>query len=69
MVAIVHHHVPIARARDLIYDPCSWQMNCGRSREMGGGERDRTDDILLAKQKLYQLSYAPSFSIYHSLQE
>ena len=25
----------------------------------GGGERIRTDDILLAKQALYQLSYAP----------
>ena len=26
----------------------------------GGGKRDRTDDPLLAKQVLYQLSYAPS---------
>ena len=26
----------------------------------GGGERDRTDDLLLAKQALSQLSYAPS---------
>ena len=25
----------------------------------GGGKRDRTDDPLLAKQVLYQLSYAP----------
>jgi hypothetical protein len=25
----------------------------------GGGRRARTDDILLAKQVLYQLSYAP----------
>ena len=24
-----------------------------------GGERDRTDDLLLAKQALSQLSYAP----------
>ena len=32
----------------------------------GGGKRDRTDDPLLAKQVLYQLSYAPSilFSSY-----
>lgn len=29
---------------------------------IGGGERDRTDDLLLAKQALYQLSYAPSLS-------
>jgi hypothetical protein len=28
-------------------------------RETGGGERDRTDDLLLAKQALSQLSYAP----------
>ena len=28
-------------------------------REVGGGERVRTDDLLLAKQVLSQLSYAP----------
>src|SRR5207244_13298212 len=27
--------------------------------ERGGGERDRTDDLLLAKQALSQLSYTP----------
>ena len=27
--------------------------------ETGGGERDRTDDPLLAKQVLSQLSYTP----------
>ena len=27
--------------------------------EIGGGERDRTDDPLLAKQVLSQLSYTP----------
>jgi hypothetical protein len=27
--------------------------------ESGGGERDRTDDLLLAKQALSQLSYTP----------
>jgi hypothetical protein len=27
--------------------------------EIGGGNRNRTDDILLAKQTLYQLSYTP----------
>ena len=26
----------------------------------GGGERDRTDDLLLAKQALSQLSYTPA---------
>ena len=29
----------------------------------GGGERDRTDDLLLAKQALSQLSYTPVFLI------
>jgi hypothetical protein len=28
--------------------------------EAGGARRIRTDDILLAKQALYQLSYGPS---------
>ena len=27
--------------------------------EIGGGERDRTDDLLLARQALSQLSYTP----------
>ena len=31
-----------------------------RDRKDGGGERDRTDDLLLAKQALSQLSYTPS---------
>ena len=29
------------------------------SKKTGGGERDRTDDLLLAKQALSQLSYTP----------
>ncbi len=29
----------------------------------GGGDRNRTRDILLAKQALYQLSYAPIYGI------
>ena len=29
------------------------------SYKIGGGERDRTDDLLLAKQALSQLSYTP----------
>ena len=31
-------------------------------REDGGGERDRTDDPLLAKQVLSQLSYTPEWT-------
>jgi hypothetical protein len=34
-----------------------------RRTESGGGERIRTDDILLAKQALYQLSYAPDANL------
>ena len=30
-----------------------------RSQDPGGARRSRTDDILLAKQALYQLSYGP----------
>ncbi len=33
------------------------------SKVTGGGERDRTDDILLAKQALSQLSYTPVFVV------
>ena len=41
-------------------------------RKSGGGERDRTDDPLLAKQVLSQLSYTPIFhtgSVLHLLFE
>ena len=30
---------------------------------IGGGERDRTDDLLRARQALSQLSYTPKFGI------
>ena len=30
---------------------------------IGGGERDRTDDLLLAKQALSQLSYTPAKTV------
>jgi hypothetical protein len=30
-----------------------------RDREVGGARRDRTDDLMLAKHALYQLSYGP----------
>jgi hypothetical protein len=33
----------------------------------GGGERDRTDDPLLAKQVLSQLSYTPGNPLHHHL--
>ena len=31
----------------------------GETNEVGGAGRDRTDDLLLAKQALSQLSYGP----------
>ena len=37
----------------------SFPLNSQRSNQNGGGERDRTDDLLLAKQALSQLSYTP----------
>ena len=35
--------------------------------ELGGGERDRTDDLLRARQALSQLSYTPGISIQMSV--
>jgi hypothetical protein len=34
-------------------------IHCLANAPVGGGERDRTDDLLLAKQALSQLSYTP----------
>ena len=36
-----------------------FQRSCSSEPERGGDERDRTDDPLLAKQVLSQLSYTP----------
>ena len=36
---------------------------CQRSTKNGGAYRDRTDDILLAKQALSQLSYSPDHTL------
>ncbi len=33
-----------------------------RAKQNGGARRDRTDDLMLAKHALYQLSYGPSFA-------
>jgi hypothetical protein len=41
-----------------LYSTPSTRRSCG-SRGSGGAGRDRTDDILLAKQALSQLSYGP----------
>jgi hypothetical protein len=52
----------IVKERQPINDRTRKQsLNCLRVREsIGGGERDRTDDPLLAKQVLSQLSYTPT---------
>ena len=43
----------------MIQATVSFFICCLFSFQSGGGERDRTDDLLLAKQALSQLSYAP----------
>ena len=40
-------------------DSALWMRSRLSSVRSGGGERDRTDDLLLAKQALSQLSYTP----------
>ena len=45
------------RALSQIGYPCAWRTRM--MRETGGASRDRTDDPLLAKQVLSQLSYGP----------
>ena len=35
-------------------------VRCYSRNKVGGADRDRTDDILLAKQALSQLSYSPN---------
>ena len=55
-------HAPEGNSRDCKLDQSSIAL---RTRPMtgGGARRNRTDDILLAKQALYQLSYGPSHSV------
>ena len=48
------------RSNHLSYEPISVRGGLCHSR-LGGDERDRTDDPLLAKQVLSQLSYTPIF--------
>ena len=39
----------------------------GETNEVGGAGRDRTDDLLLAKQALSQLSYGPALKFFASV--
>ena len=54
---------PIRRSAANLYDRdvprCSSSPTGGSTKKNGGARRSRTDDILLAKQALYQLSYGP----------
>ena len=54
-----------ACSNQLSYRPIIKKLTlpCGCPRKVGGGNRIRTDDILLAKQALYQLSYTPFWRV------
>lgn len=41
----------------------AYRAKPARRAKFGGGRRDRTDDLMLAKHALSQLSYAPIFSL------
>ena len=51
---------PQYRISTLLCDTSAEAANITASFETGGDDRVRTDDPLLAKQVLYQLSYIPS---------
>ena len=50
------------RSNRLSYEPIWLEHGVSLSLHPGGDERDRTDDPLLAKQVLSQLSYTPVYS-------
>ena len=56
-LAAIHKLNPIRRRR--VYLPGALFPTFACHLGAGGGDRDRTDDLLLAKQMLSQLSYAP----------
>ena len=49
-----------AATGNLFWKPQNNERPIIPTKKIGGGERARTDDLLLAKQVLSQLSYAPS---------
>jgi hypothetical protein len=57
----VRHHArrPKAKACGFMFPRTSVQPSIGHAVPSGGARRDRTDDLLLAKQALSQLSYGP----------
>ena len=44
-------------ASSIAYNPLSY---ANEAQQYGGARRDRTDDLMLAKHALYQLSYGPN---------
>ncbi len=48
----------------LRFAPPTFTGNLSRCEKLGGGERDRTVDLRLAKPALSQLSYTPSFQYF-----
>ncbi len=60
LITLVSHEDQIVkeRAADKTNQCYHWYCNLVTTKS-GGGERDRTDDPLLAKQVLSQLSYTP----------
>ena len=50
------------RSNRLSYKPIFFRLPGSHPFALGGDERDRTDDPLLAKQVLSQLSYTPIFN-------
>jgi hypothetical protein len=58
----VRHHARFAKAKeraDQGYRERALHSRCKSAAPPGGARRDRTDDLLLAKQALSQLSYGP----------
>ncbi len=53
---------PAALRRDALRPqaPCLVLRSAGGAKQDGGARRDRTDDLMLAKHALYQLSYGPT---------
>jgi hypothetical protein len=47
------------RRREATHAPHATHVSLHFIRRVGGASRDRTDDLLLAKQALSQLSYGP----------
>jgi hypothetical protein len=57
-----------ACSNQLSYEPrVNWQSTCPVYLSLGGADRVRTGDPLLAKQMLYQLSYDPRQGLYSAV--